>query len=318
MKKARILIAESENCSPAAVGIYRSMGEVRLAQLNRPELLELVKDFEVLVVRLANQIDEELFASAPNLKAVVSPTTGLDHIDLDAAGRHGVKVLSLQGEVEFLRSIPATAELTWALLLALTRNIPAAFASVAAGEWQRDRFKGHDLAGRKLGILGLGRVGSMVAHYGLAFGMQVSAYDPAPLRWEQGVALAGSMNELFSWSDVLSIHVPLNAETRHLVGGEQLKLLPPNGVLINTSRGEVLDETELLAALEDESLAGAALDVLANERSSALAELPLVHYARTHSNLILTPHIGGATYESMAATEVFMANKLKKWIESGE
>lgn len=310
MKNVRILVAESENYSPVALEIYRGLGEVRLAQLDRQGLLAAVKECDVLVIRLANQIDEPVFASAPNLKAVVSPTTGLDHIDLEAAKRHGIKVLSLRGEVEFLRSIPATAELTWALLLATTRRIPAAFNSVLAGEWQRDLFKGRDLAGRRLGILGLGRVGSIVARYGIAFGMQVSAFDPAPVRWVEGVKPVESMQELFANSDVLSVHVPLNSQTTHLVGRELLEFPPPGALLINTSRGVVIDEAALLAALESGRLAGAALDVLSNERSGELADSPLVRYARSHSNLILTPHIGGATYESMAATEVFMAKKL--------
>jgi Lactate dehydrogenase and related dehydrogenases len=316
MKKRRILIAESENYSPAALEIYRGLGEVRLTQLDRQGLLAAVKDCDVLVIRLANQIDEQIFASAPNLRAVISPTTGLDHIDLEAAEKHGVRVLSLRGEVEFLRSIPATAELTWALLLALTRRIPAAFGSVLSGEWQRDLFKGHDLAGRRLGILGLGRVGTIVARYGIAFGMQVSAFDPAPVRWVEGVKPVASMQELFAISDVLSVHVPLNSQTTHLVVSDQLESLPPGAVLINTARGDVLDEAALLAALESGRLAGAALDVLPNERSGELADSPLVRYARTHTNLILTPHIGGATYESMAATEVFMAKKLGENLHS--
>jgi D-3-phosphoglycerate dehydrogenase len=318
MRKWRILNVESENYSPAALEILQSYGEVRLEQLDRQRLITAIKDADVLIVRLANQIDEEIFDSAPSLKVVVSATTGLDHIDMDAAKRHGVAVLSLRGEVDFLRSIPATAELTWALLLALTRNVPSAFNSVLAGEWQRDRFKGHDLSRRRLGILGLGRIGSIVARYGLAFGMTVSAYDPAPLQWVEGVERAVSMEDLFGHSNVLSIHVPLNPSTVHLVGEPQLNLLPAGAYLINTARGDVLDEAALLSTLERGTLAGAALDVLSDERSIHPGNSALIQYARTHTNLILTPHIGGATFESMAATEVFMANKLGEFLRSTE
>lgn len=318
MRKWRILNVESENYSPAALEILQSYGEVRLEQLDRQRLITAIKDADVLIVRLANQIDEEIFDSAPSLKVVVSATTGLDHIDMDAAKRHGVAVLSLRGEVDFLRSIPATAELTWALLLALTRNVPSAFNSVLAGEWQRDRFKGHDLSGRRLGILGLGRIGSIVARYGLAFGMTISAYDPAPLQWVEGVERAVSMEDLFGHSNVLSIHVPLNPSTVHLVGEPQLNLLPAGAYLINTARGDVLDEAALLSTLERGTLAGAALDVLSDERSIHPGNSALIQYARTHTNLILTPHIGGATFESMAATEVFMANKLGEFLRSTE
>lgn len=314
----RILNAEPENYSPRALEILQGAGQVRLAALSRAELLAALAEVDALIVRLAFQVDEEVFAAAPHLRAVVSATTGLDHIDLAAAERHGVQVLSLRGEVNFLRSIPATAELTWGLLLALTRNIPSAFSSVLAGEWQRDRFKGHDLAGRRLAILGLGRIGSIVARYGLAFGMRVYAYDPHPLTWVEGVKRTESMEELLVAADVLSIHVPLNPQTVGLVGAEQLNRLPPGALLINTSRGDVLDESALLAALQSGRLAGAALDVLSNERSTGLGSSALVEFARTHANLLLTPHIGGATYESMAATEIFMAHKLVNYLRTLE
>ncbi len=314
----RILNAEPENYSPQALEILQGVGQVRQAALSRAELLSALAEVDALIVRLAFQVDEEVFAAAPHLRVVVSATTGLDHIDLAAAERHGVRVLSLRGEVDFLRSIPATAELTWGLLLALTRNIPSAFSSVLDGEWQRDRFKGHDLKSKRLGILGLGRIGHMVARYGLAFGMQVYAFDPQPLKWEEGVERVFSMNHLLTQVNVLSIHVPLNPSTTGLIGLEELMLLPPGALLINTSRGNILDESALLQALESGILAGAALDVLSNERSGTLTVSPLVEYARTHSNLLITPHIGGATYESMAITEIFMAQKLREFLKSLE
>jgi D-3-phosphoglycerate dehydrogenase len=318
MKTWTILNAEPENYSQQALAILQQAGTVQMVAMNRADLLVALAEVDALIVRLAFQVEEEVFAAAPRLRALVSATTGLDHIDLAAAERHGVQVLSLRGEVDFLRSIPATAELTWGLLLALTRKIPGAFSSVLAGQWQRDNFKGHDLAGKRLGILGLGRIGHMVANYGLAFGMQVLAYDPRPLQWVEGVERKGSMNGLLEQSDVLSIHVPLNPNTVGLVDAAELNQLPTNSMLINTSRGDVLDETALLTALESGHLAGAALDVLSHERSRVLEISSLIEYARTHTNLILTPHIGGATYESMAATEIFIAQKLVNFLKSLE
>ncbi len=314
----RILNAEPEDYSPQALEILRSAGTVEMKALDREGLLAAVRDADILIIRLKFQIDEQVLSAAPRLKALVSATTGLDHIDLEVAARRGVKVLSLKGETEFLRSIPATAELTWGLLLAVTRKIPAAFDSVLRGRWERDEFKGRDLAGKRLGILGLGRIGSMVARYGLAFGMRVMSYDPQPAQWLDGVERSASMADLLAGSDIFSIHVPLNPETRHLIGRTELDLLPPGALLINTARGDILDEQALLEALESGRIGGAALDVLSNERSDALSRSPLIEYARRHSNLILTPHIGGATYESMAATEVFMAEKLVQYLESLE
>lgn len=314
----RILNAEPENYSPQAAAILQTQGELRLAHQNQTSLLNAVTDVDALIVRLAFQVDEQVFNAAPNLRAVVSATTGLDHIDLAAAERHGVRVLSLRGEEDFLRNIPATAELTWGLLLSLTRKIPAAFDSVREGEWQRDWFKGHDLAGRRLGILGLGRIGTMVARYGQAFGLQVFAFDPNTQHRMPGVENTESMEDLLRQADILSIHVPLNPDTVRLIGKTELDLLPAGALLINTSRGDILDEPALTSVLERGHLAGAALDVLSNERSQELADSGLIQYARTHDNLILTPHIGGATYESMAATEIFMAKKLVQYLKSLE
>lgn len=309
MPGCRILIAEPEGYSPAARAIYEEVGQVDEGPLTRGELKHCLADYDALVVRLAHQIDAELLAYAPRLRAIVSPTTGLDHIDLEAAGRLGVTVLSLKGETDFLRSIPATAELTWGLLLALIRRIPHAFQSVLQSEWDRDAYKGHDLAGQALGIVGLGRIGERIARYGLAFGMRVLAYDPYRAGWVDGVERVESLPELLQQSSVLTLHVPLNEETRGMIGADELALLPQGALLVNTARGEVVDEAALLAALESGRLGGAALDVISGERSGGSPDL--VQYARRRENLLITPHIGGATVESMSATEVFMAKKFK-------
>ena len=310
----RILNVEPDQYTDDARSILRAIGHLVEQNMERAELLDRIREFDILIVRLKHQVDAELLSAAPDLKVIVSATTGLDHIDMDHAAQKNIAVLSLRGEVEFLRSIPATAELTWGLLLALVRNIHSAHESVLAGEWQRDRFKGHELSGKRLGILGLGRIGEKIARYGLAFGMQVSAYDPNPKEVQPGVVMKDTMAALLRETDILSIHVPLNTETNNLVGTEELNLLPRGSYLVNTARGAVLDESALLSAIKSGQLAGAALDVLASERTSQISLL--VEYARAHSNLLITPHIGGATYESMRATEMFMANKLKQYVES--
>jgi D-3-phosphoglycerate dehydrogenase len=312
--RVRILNLEPENYSAEALAVLQLLGEVEGGPLRREELLDCIGQYDVLIVRLAHQIDRAVLDRAGRLRAIVSATTGLDHIDVDYAASKGIAVLSLRGETDFLRRIPATAEHTWALLLALVRRIPAAHASVLAGEWQRDRFRGADLAGKTLGLLGLGRIGEKVAGYAQAFGMQVLACDPYRRGWIPGVERLADQAELLRRSQILSVHVPLNAETEGLIGAAELALLPVGALLVNTSRGQVLDEAALLAALESGHLGGAALDVLADERQANLVESPLVRYARTHDNLILTPHIGGATRESMAATEIFMAHKLRAFL----
>lgn len=310
----KILNVEPDEYSDDARSILKSIGQLVEQNMERDQLLARVHEFDILIVRLRHQIDAELMKAASNLKVIVSATTGLDHIDMEYAAQNNIAVLSLRGETEFLRSIPATAELTWGLLLAMTRNIPSAHASVLKGGWQRDRFKGHELSGKRLGILGLGRIGEKIARYGSAFGMRISAYDPDKKDAQPGVNIRDSMNDLLRDADVLSIHVPLNPETVNLIGVNELETMPYGSYLVNTARGAVLDEAALLSALQSGHLAGAALDVLSSERTHGTS--PLIEYARRHSNLLITPHIGGATVESMRATEVFMANKLRAHMEA--
>jgi len=316
MSALRILNVEPKGYSPKARIILDGLGVVCEQEVDRAGLIETICDYDILVTRLAHRIDKEVFAAAPHLKAVVSATTGLDHIDLVAAAAQGVEVLSLKGEVEFLRSVTATAELTWGLLLGLLRQIPSAADSVESGKWDRDSFRGHELKDKRLGIVGLGRLGGMVAGYGRAFGMIVRSYDPHIKSWPEGVERVETLDDLFATCDVISLHPPLNDETWNLIDESLISRLPQGAVLINTSRGAVVDEAAMLAALSSGSLAGAALDVLVDEGEGGIEEKALVAYARDHKNLILTPHIGGATYESMEATEIFMAEKLERFVKN--
>lgn len=288
--------------------------EIEAASLDRDGLLARLPGVDALIVRLGHRIDGELLAAAPRLRFVASATTGLDHIDLEAAARRGIEVISLRGETEFLEQVPATAEFTWALLLALLRRLPAAANDAARGAWRREFFRGHELSGRRLGLAGLGRVGRQVARFGLAFGMEVAAYDPAPAREVAGVELCPSLAALLERSDVFSLHAPLGPGTRGMIGAPELALLPPGAFLVNTARGGLVEEEALAAALREGRLAGAALDVIENEREPAARERgPLARYLREHGEqgrLLLTPHLGGATFESMARTEIFVAEKL--------
>jgi D-3-phosphoglycerate dehydrogenase / 2-oxoglutarate reductase len=317
----RILNAEPDGYSPQARDILCNIGQLDERPITRAELLRDLSHYDILIVRLKFHIDREVLdAGRESIKAIVTATTGLNHVDLDYARQLGVTVLSLRGETEFLRGVTATAEHTWALLLGLIRHVPQAFASVQAGQWNRDDFRGSQLTGKHLGILGLGRLGTQVARYGSAFGMQVLGYDPYVTDWPDNVLRCATLSDLLEESDILSIHVSLTDETRSMLQSAELNKLPAGALVINTARGEVIDEAALVQALETGHLAGAAVDVVIGEHNSAQA-LPaslLVDYARTHTNVIITPHIGGATNESMAATEVFMANKLRNFLLSSD
>ncbi len=316
MARPIIFNAEPENYSEEARSILNQLGILVEIPANRQALLQEVERADVLIVRLGHQVDDEVFRAGQHLKAVVTATTGLDHIDLDAAKRSRVEVLSLRGERAFLDTITATAEHTWGLLLSLVRYIPWAHEHVCQGYWDRDLFKGRELAGKTLGIVGYGRLGRMVARYGLAFGMPVYVSDPSKPT-DTDVTYA-SLHELLSQSDVVSLHVPLSPSTEGMIGEAELGRMRPGAWLINTSRGVIIDEAALLRHLASNRLGGAALDVMAEESghdSKWVADSPLIKYARDNRNLLITPHVGGATHDSMRRTEDFMAHKLRSWVQ---
>ncbi len=309
--KPNILVAESLDFSKEAAALLRRLGRVTLGDMDRAKLLRAVGQADVLWVRLRHRIDTEVMEHAPRLKVIVSPTTGLNHIDLEEASRRGIRVLSLRGETEFLKTVHATAEHTVGLVLALVRHIPEARAHVVSGGWIRDRFRGSELSGKTAGVIGYGRLGRIVARMLLAFEMRVLASDPHV--WttdvDPGVEIV-PLNDLLRQSDIVTLHVNLYAETSGFFGSDHFARMKHGAWFINTARGELVDEAALLAALQEGRLSGAAVDVLSEERSTGMASHPLVQYARQHENLLVTPHIGGCTTESMDKTELYMAQKL--------
>lgn len=315
--KPKILIAESANFSPRALSVLVGIGQVLMADLDRHELKFALKDADILWVRLRHQLDEDLMSCAPRLKVIVSPTTGLNHIDLEAAARRNITVLCLRGETEFLRDIRATAEHTLALMLALMRRLPAATRHVQSGGWNRDLFRGNELCGKTVGVVGYGRLGKLVSRYVQAFEARVIVTDPYVNEpaLEPGLKLTPLLR-LLREADIVTLHVNLNAETKGFFGQEQFGAMKRGAWFVNTARGELIDEAALLKALKSRQLAGAALDVLNNEPCPNLREHPLVVYSRRHPNLLITPHLGGCTSESMQKTELFMAEKLGELLAS--
>ena len=310
-KRLNILVAESDGFSPEAAALLRGQGTLVLADMGREELLSAVREAGVLWVRLRHRIDAEVMAAAGRLKVIVTATTGLNHIDLEEANRRGIKVLSLQGETEFLNDIRATAEHTVALMLALLRRVPAALEHVRNGGWNRDLFKGRELFRKTVGIVGYGRLGRIVGRYLKAFDTRVLTTDPAIGidSVEPGIVFT-RIDELLQESDIVTLHVNLSDTTRGFFGKKQFSMMRPGSYFINTSRGELVQEESLLDVLRSGHLAGAALDVLCDEQHNDMGHRPLVAYARTHDNLLITPHIGGCTAESMEKTEVFLAQRL--------
>jgi len=309
----RILNAEPENYSPKAKAWLEELGVLEEKFLNNKNILDHLDGVEVLIVRLGINVDRNVIEHAPNLKYIVTATTGTDHIDLEYAKTRDIQIICLKDEMEFLKSITSTSELTWGLLLSLMRKLGGAFDHVKFGGWQRDLYKGHSLAGKKLGILGLGRIGNHIAEYGMAFGCEVGAYDPQSTNWKEGIRQFQKPETLLTWCDVLSIHIPLEKQTTNFLDQQMLNNLKKGAVVINTSRAGVWDENAILSMLTSERLAGVATDVLAGELNVRnIPDHPFIQYAQDHHNLLITPHIGGATFESMEQTEIFIVEKLKE------
>ncbi len=261
-----------------------------------------------LFVRLKFYIDDNVIKNFRNLKFIISPTTGLNHLDTSAIAQRKISVVSLKGESEFLSSITATAELTWGLILSLTRLIPSALDHVASGEWDRDRFRGIDLAGRTLGIVGYGRLGHIIEKYASAFRMRVLIYDAAPSIPNFGENV--SFEKLLRESDVVTVHVDVNPGSLSLFNERAFKCMKASALFINTSRGEIVDEAALLQALLSRQIAAAAIDVLRDEQTGLPGNPLLQSLPELKGRLLITPHIGGASFDSMAKTEDFIVKKV--------
>lgn len=317
------LITEKKDYSEKAIKAYTSLGKVYFWEdlKSEKEKSAILAKTHILVVRLRHAINASWMKKMPELKIIATNTTGLNHIDLAEARARKIKVISLRGHTKFLKDIPSTAEKTMALMLALMRNLPWAFDHVKSGGWERDMFKGNQLYKKTIGIIGFGRLGKIVARYAKAFRMNVVAYDPHISRASFGKIKKVSLDELCRNADIISLHASFDPEhPRILLGINEFKKMKPKAYFINTARGELIDEKALLQALREKRIRGAALDVLTNEQGSGghLKKNPLLLHAKKNKNLIIVPHLGGATYEAMQITEEFIADAVKKYFEKGK
>jgi glyoxylate reductase len=272
-------------------------GEVRSGpaeRMDRGELLALVDGVDVAVTMLYDRVDDELLdAAGPGLRGICNVAVGFDNVDLAACAGRGVVVTNTPGVLD-----DATADIAFGLILAAVRRLGEGERLIRAGrpwEWGMGFMLGHDLRGARLGIVGLGGIGSRVAHRARAFGMEIayaSRHESPHAAELEATRL--DLDELLATADVVSLHAPLTAETRHLIGARELALMKPTATLVNTARGAVVDEAALAAALAEGTIAAAGLDVFENE--------PQVHPALLElENVVLVPHLGSATVETRAA-----------------
>jgi D-3-phosphoglycerate dehydrogenase len=296
-----VLIAEE--LSPAAVAQLESDFDVRYADgADRSALLAALAEADAVIVRSATRIDDEALAHAPRLRVVARAGVGLDNVDVEAATRAGVMVVNAPTS-----NIVSAAEHAVGLLLAVARNLPQAAASLRGGQWQRSAFTGVELQGKVAGILGLGRIGVLVAERLASFGMRLIAYDPyvpATRAAQLGVRLA-SLDELLAEADFITVHLPKNPETVGLIGDRELHRVKPEVRIVNAARGGIVDEHALALALKEGRVAGAGIDVFAAEPATGhpLLDFPAV---------VATPHLGASTSEAQekAGTQVARSVRL--------
>ncbi len=289
---ARSRIVVSDAIHPLARAELEAHAEViDVDGTDLPALLAVLPEAEALVVRSETQVTPEVLAAGPKLRVVARAGVGVDNIDLDAATRAGVLVLNAPGANAW-----SAAEHTIALLLGLTRQIPFADAATKAGDWPRKRMTPIDLRGRTVGIVGLGRVGGLVAKRLAAFETRVIAHDPfiPESRFDQLDVESVPLETIWDQSDIVTFHVPSTHQTHHMLNADTIPLLKPGAIVINAARGDVVDQDALADALRSGHLAGAAVDVFPHEpcRESPLFELP---------NTVVTPHTGGSSAEALEA-----------------
>ncbi len=297
------VVLVAEELSAAGIALLEASFEVRYADgADRNELLAALADADAVIVRSATQVDAEAIAHGPRLRVVARAGVGLDNVDVEAATRAGVMVVNAPAS-----NIVSAAEHAVALLLSLARNVPQAMFALRSGEWKRSAYTGVELQDKVVGILGLGRIGVLVAERLAAFGMTVIAYDPyvPPARPTQlGVRMTG-LDELLAEADFISVHLPKNAETAGIIGERELHIVKPEVRIVNAARGGIVDEAALARALADGRVAGAALDVYAKEPCT---DSPLFGF----DNVVVTPHLGASTTEAQekAGTQVARSVRL--------
>jgi len=301
LAKRRVLVCDTLDV--ATLGLTDAFEVDYDPNITKEDLLAKVGDYDALVVRSRTKVDAEVIARATRLKIVARPGTGLDNIDLRAANARGVEVVNSPEAL-----VEAVAEHVTVLMLALARDIPEADASMKAGLWEKQRFVGIELKGKTLGIAGLGRIGRRVAEIARVMGMSLLGYDVIEVPQEALTSLNCRMvdlDTLFASSDFITLHVPLTTETRHMVDPRRISLMKRNAVLINTSRGEVIDEGALARALRAGDIGGAALDVFETE--------PPERDILTAPRLGTTPHIGGQTKDAQTNAVTIVGAKINQF-----
>jgi D-3-phosphoglycerate dehydrogenase len=307
----RVLV--TDEIDPEGVQLLAAQPELQVDEvptLPKQALLERIGDYDAIVGRSATRISEELLRKAKRLKVVGRAGVGVDNIALDAATALGIAVINAPAG-----NTVAVAELFFGVMIGLLRHLPQATQSMRDGKWDRSQLLGSELKGRTLGIVGVGRIGSEIAARAQAFCMEVIGFDPyiADDRFRAlRVRRAATLDALLEEADIVTVHTPLNEETKGLIGRRELSILRPGGIVANLARGGIVDDQSLLAALESGHVQGAALDVYQSEPLAA------DHPIRRAPNVVLTPHIGASTAEAQRNVAVDVCRAVRDALLHGE
>lgn len=281
--------------------------DVQPKPLPPAELIKILPGYDAMLVRSGSQITAEILDAGTNLKVIGRPGVGVDNVDLKAATRRGIMVMNSPSG-----NMVSTAELAFALILAVARNIPQADAAMKTGKWDRKSFSGVEVHGKRLGVVGFGRIGREVAMRARAFGMEVVAFDPfvAPAVAESLHVTLLSLDELIQTSDYITLHSVLTPESKHLIGKASLAKCKKGVRIVNAARGELIDDEALLAALEDGRVAGAGLDVYAQEP-------PVDWRVAKHPRVVALPHVGASTKEAQERVGTDIAVQVRDYLKGG-
>ena len=306
---------------PDALERLREVADVDYVPADPEVLRQTLGGYDVYWGHVDVPVNADTLSRADRLRLIATASTGTDHIDKEAARRRDIEVISIAEEYELLEGFTATAELAWTLLLMCVRNLRPMVRRALAGQWHdRELLRGRQLSDMTLGVLGFGRLGKMTARYGRAFCQRVLACDKRPFcevfqGWPAEGVKPVDFETLLRESDAISIHIHMLPENYHLFDAAVFAKMREGAVLINTSRGDVIDEQALLDALKAGRLGAFGADVLHDEWRESMADHPVVQYAQSHDNVVLTPHMGGGTLLSIAEARRFVANRIVAWIE---
>jgi len=298
MFKPKILVGFSEKDYPNVLTFSR-LGNCTFKKYNRNYLVSNISKFDIFVPHLFEKIDRELIELSKSLKIIATPSTGSDHIDIEYLKKKNIKFISLNDDKEFINLITSTAEMNWLLILACVRNLRLLIDRVQVDKsWLNTDIRGYELNNKKLGIIGYGRLGKMVAKYGKAFGMKVLANDIDPQKYDENI-IPVKLSKLLKESDIISVNAKLNKTSFRLIDSDEISLMKKGVILVNTARGEIINSEAISKGIDQDIISAVGLDVCMNEyQSSKLPEDILVKRSFHDKRIIITPHAGGSTLDA--------------------